>query len=133
MSSKRFRDYFPKELADALGESVAADAVRIKDLRKGDVIEVRTKNHVYVMKVLDPSRSLVLVTSDGKHVTVPTEMTLMGSLLSPHGSMIMAGRIVLGYSIELVKPGPRSIILTATRAVSLNGIRILPRGDRLAN
>lgn len=133
MPSKRFRDHFPKDLADALEKSVAVDAVRIKDLRTDDVIEVRTKNHVYVMTVVDPSRSLVLVSSDGKHVTAPTAMTLMGSLLSPHGSMIMAGRIVLGYCIELVKPGPRSIILTATRAVSLNGIRILPRGDRLAN
>lgn len=133
MSSKRFRDYFPKELADALDASVATDAVRIKDLRKDDVIEVRTKNHVYEMTVIDPSRSLVLVSSDGKHVTAPTELTLTGSLLSPHGSMIMAGRIVLGYRIELVKPGPRSIILTATRAVSLNGVRILPRDVGLAN
>lgn len=133
MSSNRFRDYFPKELADALDRSAAADAIRIKDLRKDDVIEVRTKNHVYAMTVLDPAHSRVLVSSDGKHVTSPTEMTMVGSLLSPHGSMVMVGRIALGHCIELGMPGPRRIVLTATRAVSVNGIPILPRDDKLAN
>ncbi len=127
MSSNRFREYFPKELADALERSAAADAIRIKDLRKGDVVEVRTKNHVYAMTVIDPARSRVLVTSDGKHVASPTEMTLAGSLLSPYGSMIMAGRISLGHCVELGLPGARRIVLTATREVSVNGIRILPR------
>jgi hypothetical protein len=133
MSSNRFRDYFPEELADAIEKSAAADAIRIKDLRKDDVVTVRTKNHVYVMTVLDPAQSRVRVTSDGKHVTSPTDMTLAGSLLSPRGSMIMAGRVVLGHCIELGLPGARRIVLTAAREVSVNGIRILPRDDRLAN
>lgn len=127
MTTRRLRDFFPNELADALEKSAASDAVRIADLRKDDVIEIVTKNHVYAMKVIDPSRSRVLVSSDGEHVTSPTEMTLAGSLLSPFGSMIMTGRIVVGHSVEFGLPGGRRLVLTATRAVSVNGVRILPR------
>jgi hypothetical protein len=127
MSSNRFREHFPKDLADALERSVASDGIRIADLRKDDVIEIQTKNHVYALTVIDPSRALVLVASDGEHVPTPKEMTLAGSLISPFGSMIMAGRIALGHCVELTFAGPRRLVLTPTQAVSINGVRILPR------
>lgn len=112
-------------------------------LKTDDVIGLRTMNTQYVMRVIDPERYLVEVTSNGRAVPGPQRLIFRGTLLSSLGTTLIPGRFVLGLGVELaltpedqrlrLEAGslPRVYMLSSSQELTLNGIPVLPRGDVL--
>jgi hypothetical protein len=124
-----WRKNFHPRLAAALEKCDDMPSLRVADLEPGDVLEIETKNHRYAMLVLDPDARKVRVSSDGPHVPAPTEMVVSGSLLVPHGSMIMTGRVALGHCVEFTPAVGGRLVVTPVRSIAVNGVRVFPRDD----
>lgn len=90
------------------------EGIQIKDCAVGDRIAVTTRNTRYVLEVLDPAERRVLVTSDGKKVTTPTEMHVIGITLTGTGTMVKLGFLAVGYRL-CIGPLLTSPIVTLER------------------
>ena len=121
------RKVLAPHIATALERVGETPALTIAELHVGDVVDLESKNHRYRVEILDPETKRVRVTSNGPHVTEPTEMFIAGSLLIPFGSMIMVGRIVLGHCIEFATRRNGPMIITPVRSIDVNGVRFFPR------
>lgn len=88
----------------------------IQNLQSGDHVEVITRNTVYNLKVIDPKKHEVEVTSNGKFMPGPTITYVEGSSLTGRGTMIKIGWIAPGYRL-LLGGG----LLSTTQKVSVNG------------
>ncbi len=128
--SKNWKKNFHPRLADALDRVGTTQAIKIDDLEVGDVLELVTQNHRYRLEILDAKERRVRVTSDGVNVTEPTEMYLAGSLLSPFGSMIMVGRVVIGHRVKFSWPGRGQLLLSVLRSIAVNGVPIFSSDDK---
>lgn len=98
----------------------------MKDLKKGDVLEIQTRNTLYTMKVTDPENGRVVVNSNGRHITQETEATVGGSTLTGTGTMMKVGGITVGLRLCLFTKGTGELILSSTQEVRVNGFKMLP-------
>jgi len=116
------REGWGKPLLRLMDQAAREDGVWIRDLSAGDTVTVVTRNTRYELRILDPERQLVRATSDGKYVTEPTELCIQGSSLTGTGTMVRTGWVAVGYRLLL----GADLLLSETREVHLNGIKILP-------
>jgi hypothetical protein len=93
------------------------EGIQIKDLKRNDVIRIRTKNHIYVLKVLDPEAGKVEVTSNGPHI--PNHSILCIDGCSQMGIM-KHGLIIAGYRLEI-----GDWTLSTTQQISVNNRPII--------
>lgn len=94
------------------------EGIQVDQLKDEDVLEVRTKNTLYTLKVLFSDRRVATATSDGRFITEETEVVILGS---PLESEFRFGEILCQHSLRLSLPnGPlttssvRSIRITRT-------------------
>lgn len=122
------RSQGPDPFLDAVDAASRAERLVIADLAAGDVIDVETRNHLYTFILDDPAGGTAEAMSNGEKIVEPTEATIVGSLLGS-GPSIMAGRICVGYSLE-VHAGGRRLELSPTKRVAVNGVTVLPRPEK---
>jgi hypothetical protein len=91
---------------------------------------------------VDVDHRRVEVTSNGTAIPGPEIMVFVGSRLSMSGSMIRMGQFVIGLWVELSPTYERQMrhivedggfkcyVLTATQEVFVNGLRIMPIGNK---
>ena len=103
------------------------DSIFVPNLKKDDIVEIKTRNHIYVLKILDPRECTALVTSNGKHITEPTKAVIAGSLVSLWSTSIRSKYITMGRQLELIIDSPEPILwLSPTATISVNGVRLFP-------
>lgn len=88
------------------------EGISIKDLEEGDVLEVQTQNTLYTLRVLDPSKQLVYVTSTHPNWPDLGEQILYGSNFG--GSMLKMGWVCGGTYMELGRK-----LMSQTKTVAL--------------
>ena len=93
-----------------------AEGVALKQLTRLDCVEVRTRNSLYTLNILDPLRSTALV-SGGAFFPVPREAVISGASLG--GSMLKVGMVLLGFQFEILSGGER-IVTTRVRHIRVN-------------
>ena len=102
---------------DGFSEAASrAEGVALKTLTRLDCVEVRTRNSVYTLNILDPLRSTALV-SGGAFFPVPREAVISGASLG--GSMLKVGMVLLGFQCEILSGGER-IVTTRVRNIRVN-------------
>lgn len=112
----------------------AKQHLRFEDLSAGDVIGLAAAGRRYSLRVIDPARRRVELTSDDERCLGPVEGCLQGSKISPWGSSIFMGRIAIGlcpvFSSPAFLPGlmPPEIDLPPVDRVTLGGVVVLPAG-----
>jgi hypothetical protein len=97
-------------------EKKMKEGIYVQNLKKGDVVEVETKNHIYTLEVIDPKKRLVKI--NGGIFSEPTIRHFDGSLYAPH-----TGWIGVGYSL-LFEGG---LLFTITQTISVNGKKVFPK------
>jgi len=100
--------------------------VFMKDLRKGDVLEIDTRNSTYTMQVVDPKNGEVDAVSDGKYLRRETRCRVLGSSLTGTGTMIKMDGIAVGLQVVLSVPLVGELKLSTTKEVRVDGIKVLP-------
>lgn len=106
--------------------------VRIEDFSAGDVLGIAAAGRQYSLRIIDPERRRVELTSDDPRCPGPVDGCLQGSKISPWGSSIFMGRIAIGlcavFSSALFLPAlvPPEIDLPPADRISVGGIVILP-------
>ena len=104
----------------------------VSELRKGDELVVVTERHRYALKLLDPERRRVSLTSDDPDLPGPVEGCLQGSKVSPWGSSIFMDRVAIGlvpvFSSAAFLPRlvPPEVDLPPPLQLVLNGFAVLP-------
>lgn len=98
-------------------------------LVKGDLVQIRTMNSLYTMKVIDPGKGLVSITSNGEasRFEEPTEVRVLGARLSV-GPVAPGLGIKIGYGLDL-RPSnrpERDVHLSPVQEVHLNAQKVLP-------
>lgn len=96
--------------------SALADGISLFELTRLDCIEVRTRNSVYCIDILDPLRGHALV-SGGAFFPVPREAVINGASLG--GSMLKRGVVLVGFQFELLAGGER-IVTSRVRQIRIN-------------
>ena len=92
-----------------------SDGLQLASLQPLDTLEVRTKNTVYEITVMDAKRGDVVVRG-GKYFPVYTRARLAGASLA--GSFLKLLGIYVGFSMEIhTDEGP--IVTTRVRAIAL--------------
>ncbi len=92
-----------------------AGGVQLEELRALETLEVRTKNSLYEITVMDPQRGDVLVRG-GTFFPVYTKVRLAGASLS--GSFLKLFGIHVGFSIEFAT-GAETIVTTRVRQIDI--------------
>ena|SRR5688572_5032941 len=106
--------------------------VRIEELAAGDVLDILGGGRRYSLRVIDPARRRVELTSDDPRCPGPVEGCLQGSKVSPWGSSIFMGRIAIGLCPVFSSPAflpdlmPPEIDLSFVERIMLGGVVILP-------
>lgn len=116
------RDYIDPRLLALMDEAEKKDGINIKDLKKGDVVEIVTKNHIYKLLVLNPAEIEVQAASNGPSLTEPMVTGFVGSSLTGTGTMVSVGWIMPGYRVCL-----GDLVLSATQEIRVNGKKVLPK------
>lgn len=118
------RDNIDPKLLALMDEAEEKDGINIKDLKKGDVVEIVTKNHIYKLLVLNSAEIEVQATSNGSYPTEDEPMVtcLVGSSLTGTGRMVRVGWIMPGYRLCL-----GDLVLSATQGIRVNGKKVLPK------
>ena len=115
--------------------AAAQQFLRIEDVAAGSVIEILAAGRRYALRVIDPARRRVELTSDDDRCIGPVEGCLQGSKISPWGSSIFMGRIAISlcpvfssaaFAPELMPP---EIDLPPVDHVRLDGVAVLPAED----
>ena len=120
------RQYIDPRLLALIDKSDEQESLNVADLQKGDVVSVQTRNTLYVMKITDPQEGRVLVNSNGRHITQETEGIIFGTTLTGMGTMVKLKTIILGMRLCIRVQGIGELILTSTREVRINGVKVLP-------
>lgn len=123
MSDKGRKNIHPRLLA-LIDKAEKEDGLFIQDLQIGDTVTIRTRNHMYVLKVLDPKERRVEATSDGQYFQKPTITYAHGSSLTGTGTMVKIGWIAIGYCFCLGQ-----LTLSLTQSITVNGVRVFPPTD----
>jgi hypothetical protein len=98
---------------EAWSASLWSDGLQLNDLHALETLEVRTKNTVYEITLMDPRSGEVLVRG-GKFFPVYTRVHLAGASLS--GSFLKLLGVYVGFSIEFhTDDGP--IVTTRVRHI----------------
>ena len=97
------------------------DGVQLAELRPLETLEVRTKNTVYEITVMDARRGDVLVRG-GRFFPVYTRVRLAGASLA--GSFLKLLGIYVGFSIEF-SSGGETIVTTRVRQIDVVSSRTL--------
>ena len=92
-----------------------AGGVQLGALRALETLEVRTKNSVYEITVMDPERGDVLVRG-GTFFPVYTKVRLAGASLA--GSFLKLSGIYKGFSIEFATAA-ETIVTTRVRQIDI--------------
>ncbi len=92
-----------------------AGGVQLGKLRALETIEVRTKNSLYEITVMDPQRGDVLVRG-GTFFPVYTKVRLAGASLA--GCFLKLSGIYVGFSIEFAT-GAETIVTTRVRQIDI--------------
>ena len=98
-----------------------AGGVQLGALQALETLEVRTKNSVYEITVMDPERGDVLVRG-GTFFPVYTKVRLAGASLA--GSFLKLFGIYVGFSIEFAT-GAETIVTTRVRQIDIVPSRAL--------
>jgi len=121
------RQYIDPRLLALIDQSEKEESLDMRNLRSDDVVSLQTVNTLYVMKVLDPEKGTVMVSSNGSHISdVPRAGSVMGTTLTGTGTMVKLRTIILNLRLCLFVGGIGELRLSATQSVSVNGIRIMP-------
>jgi hypothetical protein len=91
------------------------NGVQLADLRSLETLEVRTKNTVYEITVIDSSRGEVLVRG-GTFFPVYTRVRLAGASLA--GSFLKVLGVYVGFSIEFAT-ATQTILTTRVRQIDV--------------
>lgn len=108
----------------------------LKSLRTGDVVEIDTKHHKYMMRVVDSDKRKVLLRSDTDDALKDElEYCLYGTTLTGTGSMLRVGLLAYGqhpllgrgciFDGEDFTP-PVEKVLPAIGELRVNGQKVLP-------
>ena len=92
-----------------------ARGVQLRELRALETLEVRTKNTLYEITVMDPQHGDVLVRG-GTFFPVYTKVRLAGASLA--GSFLKLLGIYVGFSIEF-STGVETIVTTRVRQIDI--------------
>jgi hypothetical protein len=95
--------------------------VQLGGLRALETLEVRTKNSLYEMTVMDPRRGEVVVRG-GTFFPIYTKARLAGASLA--GSFLKVCGIYVGFSIEF-ETGTETIVTTRVRQIDVVPARTL--------
>ena len=108
--------YLPSACSlDTWSASPWSDGVQLGDLRALETLEVKTKNTVYEITVMDPRTGDVLVRG-GRFFPMYTRVRLAGASLA--GSFLKLLGIYVGFSIEFhTDEGP--IVTTRVREIAI--------------
>jgi len=99
-----------------------SDGLQLHNLRALDTLEVRTKNTVYEITLMDPRSGEVLVRG-GKFFPVYTRVRVAGASLA--GSFLKLLGIYVGFSMEIhTDEGP--IVTTRVRQIAVMKPLVLP-------
>ena len=120
------RQYIDPRLLALIDKSDEQESLNVADLQKGDVVSVQTRNTLYVMKITDPQEGRGLVIRNGGHITKETEGIIFGTTLTGMGTMVKLKTIILGMRLCIRVQGIGELILTSTREVRINGVKVLP-------
>lgn len=112
-------------LRGLIESSEGADGLDTRRLRVGDMLVVDTCNTRYVLQISDPARGAASATSDGKYITDPAEVALVGATLSGRGTMVKSGWVLEGFRLVLTIPG-KELVTSPVRGVVLNGTTLFP-------
>ena len=126
MSNESGRENIDPRLLNLIDKSENMSWLFVKSLKRGDVLEVQTKNTLYAMKVLNPETGEVLVNSNGSTVTKESKGIVTGTTLTGYGTMVKIGGITIGFRLVLWVQDLGEAILTATQEVRVNGVKVLP-------
>lgn len=88
----------PRLLAK-IKQSEKDGGVFLQDIPNGHIVEVHTRNSVYVIAVIDKEKGKVAIQGNGKHLQQPTVGYLQGSTFG--GSMLKVGWIGIGMHLEV--------------------------------
>jgi len=90
------RQYIDPRLLALIDQSEKEESLDMRNLRSDDVVSLQTVNTLYVMKVLDPEKGTVMVSSNGSHISdVPRAGSVMGTTLTGTGTMVKLRTIIL--------------------------------------
>ena len=121
------RQYIDPRLLALIDQSEKEESLDMRNLRSDDVVSLQTVNTLYVMKVLDPEKGTVMVSSNGSHISdVPRAGSVMGTTLTGTGTMVKLRTIVLNLRLCLFVEGLGQLRLSRTQSVSVNGVKIIP-------
>ena len=110
---------------DKLTEVVEdCQGVALNEAGAGSTLFVTTNTCTYTIHIIDPGKGEVLV-SGGKFSIEPAHCKLCGSTL---GSMLVTGRVIVGFFLEFFLLSGEKLITPIVRSVS-----ILPESDHLAS
>lgn len=127
------RKHIDPRLLSLIDASEEISWLFIKNLKRDDVVEVQTIHTLYTMKVVDPEKGQVLVTSNGKKITKEVNGTVCGSSLTGTGTMMKMGGIAVGLRLVLFAQGMGELLLSFTQKVSVNGFEVLPGQSELVH
>jgi hypothetical protein len=121
------KKYLSDDLQKLIEDQEGARWLNVEDLQKGDVLKIKTKNSLYEMKLIDPEKHRVMVTSDSEAAPIkdPQPGSMLGSTLTGTGTMLKMGRIGKGYRICLWVEGKGELILTPTEKVFINDDEVM--------
>lgn len=122
------RKHIDPRLLALMDKAEKEDGLFVQDLKAGDVVVIRTRNHMYVLKVFDPEERKVEATSNGQYFPEPTITYANGSSLTGTGTMIKMGWIAIGYRFLL-----GNVLLSETQSTTINGVQILPFANKTVN
>lgn len=105
---------------ELIAQGDAAPGVDVRQLQPGDTLVMRTRNTSYTLRLENPGRCVGRGTSDGKHVTDASSMSMLGATLSGRGTLVKVGWILLGFRMVLLIPG-RELLTTPVEFLSING------------
>lgn len=112
--------------------AAALEHLRIDELAAGDVLGIVAAGRQYALRIIDPARRHVELTSDDPRCIGPIEGCLQGSKISPWGSSIFMGRVAIGLCPVFSSPAflpelmPPEIDLPPADRITLGGVVILP-------
>lgn len=126
--SEEGRKHIDPRLLALMDKAEKEDGLFIRDLKAGDTVTIRTRNHMYVLKIIDPEERKVEAISNGQYFQEPAITYANGSSLTGTGTMIKSGWIAVGYRFLL-----GNIVLSETQSVTVNGVQILPFTSKTVN
>ncbi len=119
------RKHIDQNILSLIDASHQAGQVLIHTLKAGDVIELATKDALYVMTVIDPQKGTVFIEGFGadEFFIEKTPGRIQGTTLSGRGTMLKMGSIIQGYSLVIFGEGMGEFVLPTTLALWINNAR----------